>query len=302
MNTYLVYLEWPEKCFRADAEALRLLRTHVPKGSRVVRVRDEAAFLRALPRVTHALVWYFKPEWFARAKNLRVLATPSAGHELLPTAGPPGVRIHFGHFHGEIMAESAVAFIMAWARGFFLKPRSVWPRAWMSDKVYDVAGSRAVVIGYGNVGRAIGGKLASLGVEVFGYSRHLRISPKVLAAKLGEADWLVMALPGDTGTDGFLNAKVIARLPRRCVVVNVGRGTTVDEAALFSALRAHRIAGAYLDVRVREPYRRFGLPGGTTGVPPTPRLDNLVLMPHASAFSPRYLRRFIEELDDDRCL
>jgi len=302
VNCYVVYLEWPEKCFRMDAKALAALKGLVPAGSRIIRAKSEAAFLRALPKATHALVWYFREEWFARASRLKVLATPSAGHELLPTKGPKGVFIHFGHFHGDIMAESAVAFIMAWARGFFLKPTSIWPRAWMSERVYDVHGSKAVIVGYGHVGRAIGRKLEALGVEVFGYSRHLKIAPAVLRAKLREADWLVMALPGDTGTDRFLDGRFIAKLPRRCVIVNVGRGTTVDERALFAALRSHRLAGAYLDVRTTEPYRRFGVPGGTAGLPPTPKLDNLVLLPHASAFSQMYLYQFFAELSDDGCL
>lgn len=302
MNNYVVYLEWPEKCFRMDAKALNCLKGLVPVGSRVVRARSEAAFLKALPRATHALVWYFREEWFARAPRLRVLATPSAGHELLPVKGPKGVTVHFGHFHGEIMAESAVAFVMAWARGFFLKSNSVWPRAWMSERVYDVRGTKAVIVGYGHVGRAIGRKLAALGVEVFGYSRHLHVTPAAFRAKLREADWLVMALPGDTGTERFLDARLIAKLSRRCVIVNVGRGSTVDEKALFTALKSRRLAGAYLDVRATEPYKRFGVPGGVKGLPPTPRLDNLVLMPHAAAFSAQYLSRFFRELSDDRCL
>ena len=116
---YLVWLEWPEKCFRVDAEALRTLKGLVPKGSRVVRVRGESAFLRALPKATHAIVWNFKEEWFAQAPRLRVLATPAAGQEFVPTRGPKGVRIHFGHYHGRIMSESVAAFVLAWARGFF---------------------------------------------------------------------------------------------------------------------------------------------------------------------------------------
>jgi len=302
VNCYVVYLAWPEKCFRMDAKALNCLKTLLPAGSRMICATSEAAFLRALPKATHALVWYFQEEWFARASRLKVLATPSAGHELLPGKAPKGVTIHFGHFHGDIMAESAAAFIMAWARGFFLKPDSIWPRAWMSERVYDVRGTKAVIVGYGHVGRAIGRKLSAIGVEVFGYSRHLKIAPAVFRERLREADWLVMALPGDTGTDRFLDARFIAKLPRRCVVINVGRGTAVDEKALFAALKSHRLAGAYLDVRTTEPYKRFGVPGGVKGLPPTPKLGNLVLMPHAAAFSQQYLCQFFTELSDDGCL
>ena len=322
---YLVWLEWPEKCFRVDAEALRCLRELVPAGSRVVRVKGEAAFLRALPKATHAIVWNFKGEWFARAPRLKVLATPAAGQELVPTVGPKGVKIHFGHYHGEIMAESVAGFLLAWAKGFFAvrhAPAKVarWPRTWLSDKCYDVAGTKAVVVGYGNVGRAIGRKLSVLGVDVYGVTRHgIVTGGKVHGASsisgqetaspfladgavrdvLREADWLVLALPSTTGTDDWLDAKRLRQLPRRCVVVNVGRGNAIDEQAHFAALKAKRLAGAYLDVRKFEPSGTVPEFGTNAKLE---KLSNCVVMPHSSAFSPNYLRLCFKELKDDRCL
>lgn len=298
-NLYLVWLEWPEKCFRVDAKALRALTSLVPRGSRVVRVRSEAAFLRALPQATHAIVWSFRKEWFANAPRLRLLATPAAGQELVPTEGPAGVRIHFGHFQGQIMAESVVAFVLAWARGFFFPERAqgAWPRTALSGRCYEVAGTKAVIVGYGNVGRAVGEKLRALGVEVAGFGRR---NIAKLPQELPSADWLILALPSTTGTDDFLNAARLGKLPRRCVVVNVGRGNAVDERALYAALKARRIAGAYLDVRKHESsgvVLDFGR--NAKGLE---SLDNCILMPHASAFSPQYFCRCFEELKNDGCL
>ena len=153
---------------------MRILKGLVPRGSRVVRVRSERAFLKELPRATHAIVWHFRREWFDVAKRLELLATPAAGRELLPETGPDGVKIHFGGFHGPIMAESVAAFALGWARGFF-RPElrsSAWPRSELSEVVGELAGTRAVILGYGRVGRAIGEKLSSLGVEVSGLTRH----------------------------------------------------------------------------------------------------------------------------------
>ena len=331
---YLVWLEWPEKCFRVDAEALRFLEGAVRGRGRVVRVKSEAAFLRALPKATHALVWNFKEEWFAKAPRLKVLATPAAGQEFVPTKGPKDVKIHFGHYHGKIMSESVAAFVLAWAHGFFAvrnAPASCgkWPRNWLSDKCFDVAGTKAVIVGYGHVGRAIGAKLESLGIEVVGVTRHgicrsrggdIPVAAEVASPTVGSrrqecrrpalfdrfplvwqsADWLVLALPSTTGTDDFLNAKLIRKLPRSCVVINVGRGNAVDEKALYAALKAKRLAGAYLDVRKHEPsatvLEHSGFVKGLADLP------NCVSMPHASAFSPRYLRMCFEELKDDGCL
>ena len=69
-NNYLVWLEWPEKCFRVDAEALRALKGLVPRGARIVRARSEGAFLKALPKATHAITWHFKADWFSKAPRL----------------------------------------------------------------------------------------------------------------------------------------------------------------------------------------------------------------------------------------
>ena len=305
-NLYLVWLEWPEKCFRVDAEALRYLRTAVPKGSRVLRTRSEAAFLRALPQATHAIVWNFKAEWFAKAPRLKVLATPAAGQEFVPTKGPEGVKIHFGHYHGRIIAESVLGFMLCWAKGFFAvreAPRNCrdWPRTWLSGRCTDVAGSKAVIVGYGNVGRAIGAKLLALGVEVEGFSRK---NIGALATGVKTADWLILALPSTTGTDDFLDAVLIRKLPRKCVVINVGRANAVDERALVAALKAGRIAGAYLDVFKREKSQIWSECSARDGSIDFlhAKIPNLVLMPHSSAFSPKYVLSCLEELKRDGCL
>lgn len=309
MNTYLIRLEWPEKCFRADAEALRYFRTLVPRGSRIIRARSEGEFLKALPKATHAVVWDFKQEWFQLAPSLRLLATPAAGREFLPTSGPEGVKIHFGSFHGAIMAETVLAFVLAWSHGFFFKC-PLWPRSNLAGRCIDVAGTRALVAGYGKVGRAIGDKLAAFGVEVYGVTRHgifspdggkSAFTPKRLASLAAKADWLVMALPGDTGTDDFLDAELISKLPSRCVVVNVGRGNSVDERALLKALKEKRLAGAYLDVFKNEPTvlnaGRRRAPGVLAEGKNLP--GNLIRMPHASAFSPSYIKMCFKELKDE---
>ena len=287
MNVYLVYLEWPEKCFRISPEALAVLRGLVPKGSRIVRARTEKAFLRALPSATHVITWPFKEEWFKLAPKLKVLATPSAGRELVPLKGPKGVRIHFGGFHGPAMAESVLAMMLAWCRGVVAGERlGHWPKVALSERCYRLAGTRAVILGYGKIGHAIGDRLAAFGVEIVGIRRH-NISS--LRAEAKKADWLICVLPSDTGTDDIVDAKLVAALPKRCVVVNVGRGNAIDEAALASALKRGRIAAALLDVWKKEPLPEDS-PLGRDDVP------NLVRMPHAAAFYPEYVADAFREL------
>lgn len=310
METILVHLDWPERCFRAERRETAILKRIAGPSRRVVRATDDAAFLKALPRADVAIVWRFKKEWFPLATRLKVLATPGAGRELVAWKdAPPGVRVHFGGFHGAIMAESVAAYVLAFARGFFRRELSgnapfgrAWPRTALSDKCFTVAGTKAVVAGYGRVGRAIGAKLESLGVEVQGITRKNAADLPRLAKT---ADWLVMALPSDTGTDRILDAKLISKLPRRACVVNVGRGNAVDEPALLAALREGKIAGAYLDVFDGEPGPLSPAGKKCGAILSSPRRSlppNLVVTPHSSAFSAEYLEMCFKELENDGCI
>lgn len=278
------------------------MRSLVANGDRVEAVSSERDFLRLLPEATHAMVWKFKTEWFKKAGKLRVLSTPAAGKELLPESAPAGVTMHFGGFHGKIIAESVVGFMLAWAHGFFAIERHKphWARSWLSDKCYSLAGTKAVIVGFGRIGHAIKKTLDGFGVETEGFTRK-NIGELPKAAK--EADWFILALPSNSGTDNLLDAKKLSWLPKRCVVINVGRGNSIDEAALLAALKGHKIAGAYLDVckgessEIWQGHRRGRNEGGIN--PNKTALPNLVLMPHSSAFSPRYVREMFTELANE---
>ena len=375
----VIYLEWKERCFRVNESDLGYLRSLLPKRAKLVRVKSDAAFKRELKDATHVITWHFKREWYALAPHLKLLATPAAGKELIELPGPslvghsryndrtpaaslrkhctpsdPRGILHFGHFHGEIMAENVAAFLLAFARGFFTlgdlrngtgspdngvgapppphqKVVHTWPRAWLSrQRVFTLAGTRAVIAGYGKVGRAIGAKLAALGVEVVGLShadcdalvlasrsqyndcepaaslrKHCTPSdPRGLFASLRSADFFILALPSTTGTDDFLDARLLAKLPRRCCVVNVGRGNAIDERALVAALRRGRLAGAYLDVLKYEPSGTVPLFKGADVdlAARWPEVPNLFVTPHSSAFAADYLRRSFDELHRDGCL
>ena len=292
-RNWLIWLNWPVGAFRLDAGSLADFKAKVFKSRDEVRtVRSERAFLKALPWATHAIVWEFRKEWFALAPRLRVLATPGAGRELLPKDDemPPGVKRVNGAFHGVIMSETVLALIFAHARGLYAAERFqregvIWPRSEMSPYCTMVAGTKAVILGYGRIGHAIGEKLEMLGVAVKGIRRA---NFGELKTSCRNANWLIVALPSDTGTDNLVNAAVLGCLPRRAVVINVGRGNAIDELALAKALTNHRIAAAYLDVFKREPLDATS--------PLVADLPNLHRLPHASAFAPEYLPLFFSEL------
>lgn len=262
-----------------------------------MRVRDERAFVKALPLATHVVTWHFKQEWFALAPKLNVLATPAAGREFIAWQdAPKGVKVHFGAFHGPIIAETVLGFLLAWSRGFFWKG-PMWPRAVLSEHCGDLEGTTAVIAGFGRIGRAIAAQLKPFGVECHGITRHGPTLKDIMPV-LRRADWFVLALPSDTGTDDFLDDRLIRRLPRKCVIINVGRGNAVDEEALLAAIKEGRLAGAYLDVFKYEPTvlnPKVGPRG--KGLAAARRVPwNLVRMPHSCAFSVRYMKECFREL------
>lgn len=299
-NRYLVWLNWPIGAFRVNRQDVaffrRLVVDQMPNRQAVPPqvdvVRSERAFLKALPEATHAIVWEFKKEWFVRAKRLRVLATPGAGRELLPTDAelPKGVVRINGAFHGQIMSETVVACLFAYARGLYpaydwQRTGVLWPRGELSPFCTRVAGTKAVILGYGKIGQAVGAKLEALGVSVVGIRRR---NFAELKPALKGADWLIVALPSDTGTDNLVDAGVLRAMRRTAVLVNVGRGNAVDEAALAKALKTRRIAAAFLDVFKKEPL--------TAVSPLAENLPGLYRLPHGSAFAPDYCQLFFQEL------
>jgi phosphoglycerate dehydrogenase-like enzyme len=208
---------------------------------------------------------------------------------------PEGIVKLHGSFHGQLMSETVIACMFAYARGLFAAKKFqdenvLWPRSEMSRFCNRVAGTNAVILGYGKIGKATGEKLTSLGVNVVGVGRK---NTGKLPKYLKSADWLIVALPSDTGTDNIINAKMLAKLPRNAVIINVGRGNSIDEEALASSLLKKKIAAAFLDVFKDEPL--------TEKSPLSCNIPGLFRMPHVSAFAPEYIPLFFEEMAVKGC-
>ena len=112
------------------------------------------------------------------------------------------------------------------------------------------------------IGRELAPRLAAMEMHVIGVRRHPERpapscaemhSPAALVGLLPRADWLILALPATPATDRLVGAEQLSLLPPHAVVVNLGRGPALDEAALAAALTAGRLAGAALDVFEHEP-------------------------------------------------
>ena len=225
--------------------------------------------------------------------RLRWIQTLAAGPDNVLAVGfPDSVAITSGrHFHDRTVAEHAVALALGCARSLPAAVRAADRHEWEPnlggphpvhdpERLTTLLDARALVWGFGAIGQTTARLLTAFGASVRGVARTAgqRAGYEVVAeadieSVLPETDLLIMVLPSTLQTAGALSRSRLALLPRRAVVVNVGRGTTVDQVALEAALRAGAISGAGLDVTDPEP-----LPAESTFWD----APNLLLTPHAA--------------------
>ncbi len=164
---------------------------------------------------------------------------------------------------GPAIAEWAVARIFAFQQQLPDLAAAQRDHRWAPRDVPRVAGSRALVVGTGDVGSAIARALSTLGVTVTGVSRTGAAEPattpfhsmhrvEALSRLVGDSDWIVLALPDTPATRGLFSRAVL-ECCRGAVLLNAGRGAVLDEAALPEALDRGWLRGAALDVFTEEP-------------------------------------------------
>lgn len=195
--------------------------------------------------------------------------------------------------HAAPLAEFAVFGVLAGAKRLpwllgMQRERRWGPR----EPLGLLAETTVLVVGLGAIGRLTATKLTALGCRVVGVHRRTvdadveSIVPvDGFAEAAATADAIVLALPGTDATRGMLSAEVLEHIKPGATVVNVGRGTTVDEPALIEALQDGRVGLAVLDVTAVEP-----LPDDS----PLWTLPNVVLAPHTAAISPHEPRLIAE--------
>jgi phosphoglycerate dehydrogenase-like enzyme len=196
--------------------------------------------------------------------------------------------------HAIPIAEYVVAGILHFLRGLDIaldqQRRTEWNKApfvAMDSVLREVDSVRALIVGVGGIGGAIGERLSALGARCTGVRRRVGLGPppgfervvslEELDAELPKHDVVVMAAPQTAETNGLLTAARLDLLPATAIVVNVARGALVDEDALVARLRDGRLRGAVLDVFRQEPL------APTSGLW---RLRQVLLTPHISPVSP----------------
>lgn len=214
--------------------------------------------------------------------KLGLIANYGVGYDAIDVSAASARGIRVTNTPGVLnddVADLAVAMLLVQGREMI--QASEWARSgnWAAKGEYrlnrKMSGGRAGIVGLGRIGREIADRLAGFKMEIHYHSRSQKetpgwtyhADPVSLAAAV---DYLFVALVGGPDTAGYVSKDVIGALGPRGILINISRGSTVDEAALLDALESGGIAGAGLDVFLNEPNidPRFY------------RLDNVVIQPH----------------------
>ena len=254
------------------------------------RCADSLDALRdALPGAEVLLGWQFAASDIRRAfecaDRLRWIQWGGAGVDaaLFPALVESDVTLtNLRGVFDQPMAEYTLGMILAFAKDFRRTDALQRERAWSHRLAKKVAGTRALVVGAGSIGRAIGRTLRAAGIEVEIAGRNARgRDPEFgrvhgnedLDRLLGSADWVVLIPPLTAQTRGMFGAARFAAMKPTARFFNLGRGALVDEPAMIEALENGVIAGAGLDVFAEEP-----LPAAS----PLWGMENVFVSPHMS--------------------
>ncbi len=232
---------------------------------------DPAAFAELAPRIRGIAASgesKVSAELMARLPALEVISVMGVGYDgiAVEAAKARGVMVtHTPDVLNDDVADLALALMLATARQIPAADRFVREGQWLQGPMplaRKLSGSRVGIVGMGRIGQAIAQRAAAFNMSVAYTARSAKPelawrylpSAKALAA---ESDFLVVITPGGAATRHLINAEVLAALgsssPARGILVNVARGSVVDEPALIAALQQGVIAGAGLDVFADEP-------------------------------------------------
>lgn len=233
-------------------------------GRVTVQYADEVGLADRLPGADVLLVWDFASDavrkaWPGNGPRPRWVHTASAGVDrlLCPelAASDTVVTNARGIFELPI-AEYVAGLVLAFAKDLPATLELQRQRHWRHRETAQVAGSRAVVIGAGPIGREITRLLHGLGIEVALVARTARRTIHGIAdldRLTAGADWVICAAPLTESTRGMFDARFFGLMQPSARFINVGRGPMVAEEDLVTALRNRWIAGAALDVFQHEP-------------------------------------------------
>lgn len=236
----------------------------------------------------------------AAATDLKWLTSIYAGLDGMPLAqlkAQSTMVTNGAGINAITIAEYVIMGMLTIAKGYRDVVRAQDRHEWLMDSPgkVELAGSKALLLGYGAIGKLVEERLRPFGVDVSVVRRSpgpTTLGPNEWRARLGEFDWVILAVPATPETEKMIGVDELNAMKSTACLVNIARGTVIDQAALVEALQAKRIGAAFLDVTDPEP-----LPAGH----PLWSMDNAHITMHLSgrAQSKMFMRaaeRFIANL------
>ncbi|HWY45387.1 MAG TPA: D-2-hydroxyacid dehydrogenase [Candidatus Sulfotelmatobacter sp.] len=307
-ETKLTICVWhPFRYWRPQPIMAETLRARWPE-MRVVHLPNYDTLPKELPDTDIFIGYSLRAEQLKDAKKLKWIHSTAAGVAQLmyPELRDSGILVTNPRGVFSVpMAEHTLGMMVAMARNFpdsvRFQDHSTWGQQalWdMPQRLTELNGKTLLIVGLGSIGEELAKRAKAFVMRVWGVTRSGKgdesVAEKIvpvseLKVVLPEADYVVIATPETAETKHLIGAAEISRMKRGARLINVGRGSLVDEAALIAALESEHLGGAALDVASIEP-----LPAES----PLWKAPNLFITPHTSAVSDRLWQRETELLAD----
>ncbi len=305
-DTKLIVCVWhPFPQWRADEMMPAAIRKRWPE-MRVVHLPDFDRLPEELPDTDIFVGASLRPDQFAFAKKLKWIHSTAAGVNQLmyPALKNSGVLVtNPSGLFSPGMAEHLIGMMVLLARNFMdsvrYQDKHIWAQNEVSSipgEITELSGELMLIVGYGSIGREVARRANCFDMRIWGMTRSGKgdasLVDKILPisdldAALPHADWVVLAAPDTPDTQKLFSAERFARMKPGARLINMGRGTILDEDAFVAALNSGDIRGAAIDVATTEP------------IPPDSPLwtaKNLFITPHTAGVSDRLWRRETEIL------
>lgn len=258
-----------------------------------------------------------------RPQREHITANPNLEALIIPWAGLPEptrrlmldfphIPVHNLHHNALPVAEHAIALFLAALKLIVPMDRSLrghdWTPRYQRKPSQLVSGKRALILGYGAIGRHVATLCRGLGMEVMAIQRHAKepgtdtpgdvalASLDALHRNLPVAEALIVCLPHTPETTGIIGAEELSLLPAGAVLINIARGPIVDEAALYKALSEGTLYAAGLDVWYNYPADEEARSHTPPADHPFHELDNVVMSPHRAGHTEETERLRMEHL------
>jgi D-2-hydroxyacid dehydrogenase (NADP+) len=310
-ETKLVICVWhPFDLWRPPPSMAQAVRQRWPE-MRVVHLLNYDRLEAEIPDTQIFVGYSIRPHQLPFARQLKWIHSTAAGVAQLtyPTLRESGILVtNASGVHSIPIAEHVIGMLLSLSRKFPDALRHQENHKWAQQEIWDAKprpselhSATLLLIGLGAIGKEIAKRAKALGMKIEAVTRSGRgdatLAEKIypateLEAALAQADYIVVAAPETPATNNLLGPRQFAAMKPTAFVVNVARGSLIDESALTAALQQKKIAGAALDVAAEEP-----LPPES----PLWRQKNIMITPHLAAASenlwPRQTDLLLRNLD-----